>query len=147
MKMAFPDILSHVKLCKTDQMKHNNKAKAYKQRVSRLEEWNPDVISPNLSVSEKLSDQSANGRLISSIYISLNWPGCSPDWWSAWAGWCDRAGRAPPGSGGWTPSCQTYIKFFFQHWFFVSNIKGKLQNQTIWQTLSNSSDTIDNLSS
>ena len=147
MKMAFPDILSHVKPCTTDQMKHNNKAKAYKQRVSRLEEWNPDVISPSLSVSEKLSDQSANGGLISSIYISLNWPGCSPDWWSAWAGWCDQAGRAPPGSGGWTPSCQTYIKFFFQHWFFVSNIKGKLQNQTIWQTLSNSSDTIDNLSS
>ena len=38
MKIAFPDILSHVKPCTTDQMKHNNKAKAYKQRVSRLEE-------------------------------------------------------------------------------------------------------------
>ena len=146
MKMAFPDMLSHVKPCTTDLMKHNNKAKAYKQRVSRLEEWNPDVFFPKPICEWEIVRPKCKWRS-NRQYISLNWPGCSPDWWSAWAGWCDRAGRAPPGSGGWTPSCQTYIKHFFQHWFFVSNIKGKMQNQTIWQTLSNSSDTIDNLSS
>ena len=58
-------------------------------------------------------------------YISLNWPGCSPDWWSAWAGWCDRAARAPPSSGGWTPSCQTYIKIFFNIDFLSQTSKAK----------------------